>query len=226
MGKLGVYKLIALLALSLILTNNSAFANMPFEPQGSSSGRVNAADDSDHYLMRWDVNSQANFENQSSVELVVGISSKTNSFAGVSRIVKEKGGEIVDTVSIGKSSAIVVNITSKSASSLAGELRASGFSNYVEPNILFTVDSVPNDAYWSSQWGPKKIQADYAWDKTAGNQSILVAIIDTGIDYNHPDLKSNYVSLGYDWVNRDSDPRDDNGHGTHCAGIVAAVTNN
>jgi len=226
MGKLGVYKLIALLALSLILTNNSAFANMPFEPQGSSSGRVNAADDSDHYLMRWDVNSQANFENQSSVELVVGISSKTNSFAGVSRIVKEKGGEIVDTVSIGKSSAIVVNITSKSASSLAGELRASGFSNYVEPNILFTVDSVPNDAYWSSQWGPKKIQADYAWDKTAGNQSILVAIIDTGIDYNHPDLKSNYVSLGYDWGNRDSDPRDDNGHGTHCAGIVAAVTNN
>jgi len=58
-----------------------------------------------------------------------------------------------------------------------------------------------------------------------GNKSI-VAIIDTGIDYQHPDLIDNYVPLGYDWVNDDNDPMDDNGHGTHCAGIVAAVINN
>jgi len=59
-----------------------------------------------------------------------------------------------------------------------------------------------------------------------GNSSVLVAIIDTGVNWNHPDLVANYVSLGYDWVNKDSDPMDDNGHGTHVAGIIAAVLNN
>ena len=227
MGKLGVYKLIAILAFALILTSNFALASLPFELQDSLPDGVNVADDqSDYCSMSWDVNSQANFENQSSVELVVGVSSKTNSFAGLSRIVREKGGEITDNISVGNSNALVVNIPAKSASSLAGELRASGFSEYVEPNIIFEVASVPNDTYWSSQWGPQKIQANYAWDITAGDQSVLVAVIDTGIDYNHPDLKTNYVALGYDWVNNDAFPRDDHGHGTHCAGIIAATTNN
>ncbi len=51
-------------------------------------------------------------------------------------------------------------------------------------------------------------------------------MIDTGIDYNHSDLAANYVASGYDWVNDEADPLDDNGHGTHCAGIIAAVLNN
>ena len=90
-----------------------------------------------------------------------------------------------------------------------------------------SVDSTPNDANWTVQWGPKKIKGDYAWNTTAGNRtSILVAVIDSGIDYNHPDLAANYVPLGYDFVNNDSDPKDDNGHGTHCAGVIAAQVNN
>lgn len=59
-----------------------------------------------------------------------------------------------------------------------------------------------------------------------GSSDVLVAIIDTRIDYNHVDLAANYVPLGFDWVNYDSNPMDDNGHGTHCAGIVAAKLNN
>lgn len=225
MGKLGVYKLVAILAFALILTSNFAVACISLELQ-ENVDQTGASSDQNLYSMSWDVNSQANFENQSSVELVVGVSSKTNSFAGLSRIVRDKGGEIADTILMGTSSALVVNVPAKAVSSLAGELRASGFSKYIEPNIVFTVDSSPNDAYWSSQWGPKKIQADYAWDTTFGNHSVLVAVIDTGIDYNHPDLQGNYVSLGYDWINNDADPRDDYGHGTHCAGIIAATTNN
>ena len=54
----------------------------------------------------------------------------------------------------------------------------------------------------------------------------MVAVIDTGIDYNHTDLAANYVSGGYDFVNNDNDPKDDFGHGTHCAGIIAAALNN
>jgi len=92
--------------------------------------------------------------------------------------------------------------------------------------MKFQAQFVPNDPYWNLQWGPQIIEADYAWNTTTGDSSILVAVIDTGIDYDHPDLEGNYVALGYDWVNDDAYPLDDNGHGTHCAGIIAAVLNN
>lgn len=76
----------------------------------------------------------------------------------------------------------------------------------------------------SYDWGVDRIDADvvHGYNKGAG---VNVAILDTGIDYNHPDLAANYAG-GYDWVNNDSDPMDDNGHGTHCAGIVGAVMGN
>ncbi|NIR12631.1 MAG: S8 family serine peptidase, partial [Desulfobacterales bacterium] len=67
------------------------------------------------------------------------------------------------------------------------------------------------------------IQADDAWDIHKGSTSITVAIVDTGVEYTHDDLTDHYASGGYDWVNADEDPMDDHGHGTHCAGIAAAV---
>jgi len=72
------------------------------------------------------------------------------------------------------------------------------------------------------------INADDVWDlygecgESITGHGVTVAIIDTGIDYNHPDLKDNFVD-GYDFVNNDNDPMDDNGHGTHCAGIIAGT---
>ena len=68
------------------------------------------------------------------------------------------------------------------------------------------------------------IKADYAWYKH--RRHVLVAVVDTGIDYTHPDLMANYVPIGYDWVNNHTAPLDDHGHGTHCAGIIAATLNN
>ena len=65
--------------------------------------------------------------------------------------------------------------------------------------------------------------ADLIWPDVKGNP--IVAVLDTGVDYTHPDLAGKVVK-GFDWVNGDSDPMDDNGHGTHVAGIVAAKTNN
>ncbi|MCW3995393.1 MAG: S8 family serine peptidase [Candidatus Bathyarchaeota archaeon] len=161
------------------------------------------------------------------VELVIGVNNrKANSFLGLSGIIDKHSGKITDVISMGQNQAVVLNVPAKAASALALEVGASGFSRYVEPDIKYKVDVVPNDSYWSLQWGPKKIQADAAWDTTTGNLSILVAVVDTGIDYNHPDIVANYVPLGYDWVNNDAYPLDDNGHGTHCAGIIAATLNN
>ncbi|UCC69260.1 MAG: S8 family serine peptidase, partial [Armatimonadota bacterium] len=76
-------------------------------------------------------------------------------------------------------------------------------------------------------WGIERIGAPQVWLGTAGappnvGTGIAVGIIDTGIDYTHPDLADNYV-LGYDFVNNDWDPLDDNGHGTHVAGTIAAL---
>lgn len=77
------------------------------------------------------------------------------------------------------------------------------------------------------------INATEAWTITKGQRKVIVAVIDTGVDYNHPDLtasilrrkKDNSV-IGYDFVNNDADPIDDNGHGTHVAGIIGATMDN
>ena len=69
------------------------------------------------------------------------------------------------------------------------------------------------------------MQSALGWNTLTGASNITIAIVDTGVDYNHEDL-SGKVILGYDFVNNDSDPMDDHSHGTHCAGIAAAISNN
>jgi len=78
------------------------------------------------------------------------------------------------------------------------------------------------DGELDNSWGVKRIGAGIVHDSGNKGVGVKVAIIDSGIDYNHPDLNSNYQG-GYDFVNDDSDPMDDNGHGTHVAGTVAAL---
>jgi len=91
----------------------------------------------------------------------------------------------------------------------------------------------PNDPLWASdpstghgQWNMRVIRANDAWNITAGSHDVVVAVIDSGVFWRNPDLEANYVPTGYDWVNNDSDPNDDYGHGSWTAGIIAARTNN
>lgn len=108
----------------------------------------------------------------------------------------------------------VIEIPTKAIDSLKKNSRV----KYVEPDIKVHSfqEIIP--------WGVDRIDADAVW--TFGNKGIgvNVCVIDTGIDYTHPDLDDNYKG-GYDFVNDDGDPLDDNGHGTHCAGIIAAENN-
>jgi len=169
----------------------------------------------------------ANADN-TSIQIVVGLSNaKPNSYGQLRRLVIESQGTFVDEVSMkGQAVAVVADLPIASAFTLAEKVRNSGLSRYIEPNLKFQAYLVPNDPYFKQQWGLVKIKADYAWNTTKGNPSVLVAVVDTGIDSQHSDLVANYVALGYDWVNKDADPTDDNGHGTHCAGIIAATLNN
>jgi len=82
-----------------------------------------------------------------------------------------------------------------------------------------------NDPYFSKQWGLTKIQAEQAWP-TATGAGVTVAVVDTGVDLGHPDLAAHIVSSGRDFVDNDNSAQDENGHGTHVAGIAAAVTGN
>ncbi|HEY3314982.1 MAG TPA: S8 family serine peptidase [Bacillota bacterium] len=115
---------------------------------------------------------------------------------------------------------------------------------FAEPNYLVHALYTPNDPYlvgtyesshdgaMAQYWLPK-IAALEAWDgvKSLTNGPIL-AIVDTGIDYNHPDLASKMVRdasgkvIGHNFIDGTDDALDDNGHGTHCAGIAAAATDN
>lgn len=91
-----------------------------------------------------------------------------------------------------------------------------------------TAGAAPSDPYFSEQWGLLKINAEEAWTVATG-EGALIAIVDTGVDLGHPDLDANIVSFAdADFVepNRGDGPQDENGHGTHVAGIVAAETAN
>jgi parallel beta-helix repeat protein len=123
---------------------------------------------------------------------------------------------------------------------------------YAELNYIVTIDSTPNDPYFPLQWSlhntgqmypesgkyndpPGTVDADIdapeAWDIQTGSGDIIVAVADTGVDYNHRDIDDNMWTdsngyYGYDFANNDNYPMDDLGHGTHCAGTIAAEGNN
>ncbi|TYR81327.1 peptidase S8 [Priestia megaterium] len=96
---------------------------------------------------------------------------------------------------------------------------------YAEPNYLFKASYLPNDSFYPYQYGPQNIQAPSAWDVTRSSSDIKIAILDTGVQLDHPDLAAKLLP-GVNFADGNFVPNDRNGHGTHVAGIAAAVTNN
>jgi subtilisin family serine protease len=114
---------------------------------------------------------------------------------------------------------------------------------YAEPNYIVNTFATPNDTCYPELWGMNNIgqtggtadadiDAPEAWNLTTGTTNVVVAVIDTGVDYTHPDLAANMFqdpvdgSYGINVVSGTTDPMDDNGHGTHVSGIIGAVGNN
>lgn len=101
------------------------------------------------------------------------------------------------------------------------------YAQYDEINELY---QTPNDPLLSQLWGLLKIDCETAWDHSQGEE-IVVAVIDTGVDYEHPDIegrlwKDSAGNIGKDFSDGDDDPLDFHGHGTHCAGTIAATIDN
>ena len=130
---------------------------------------------------------------------------------------------------------------------------------YAEPNYIRKATTIPNDTIFGQQWALNNtgafaggtpdadIDAPEAWDVSTGNRGVIIAVIDTGVDYNHIDLVQNiwknpdenctngidddgngYIDdcVGWDFVNNNNQPLDDDPHGTHVAGIIGALGNN
>lgn len=186
---------------------------------------------------------------------------------------KSLGVEVTlkETINLGTSQVVRLRLDGKDTfESQLSELQKSNLFEYVEPNFIYTLVNLPDDPRAGLLWGLEnrgnneplqdggtnqtqgKVGADInalkAWPLTTGSRDIKIAVIDTGVDYNHPDLRENmwvneaekngqpgvdddgngYVDdiHGYDFSSNDGDPLDDHSHGTHCAGTIGAVHNN
>ncbi len=104
------------------------------------------------------------------------------------------------------------------------QLRMSGQFAYVEPDLVREARYLPNDPFLADQWHFAAVNAEAAWDLSTGAGAV-VAVIDTGVSHGPVD-GINALVAGYDFVNNDADPADDNGHGSHVSGTIAQATNN
>ncbi|MEW5800712.1 MAG: S8 family peptidase [bacterium] len=124
-------------------------------------------------------------------------------------------------------------VTATVAGDLVQALRQEPGVAFAEANFIRrTEEFIPNDPLYGLQWHLHANGLPLAWDLSTG-QNVIVAVLDTGIAYENyskfaqaPDLANTYFIPGWDFVNNDSHPNDDNRHGTHIAGIIAQSTNN
>src|SRR3989442_2419098 len=173
----------------------------------------------------------------------------------------EAGEEIDESGWVGGTGLLPFHSSRKNVAPLASELSARSDVEYAEPNYIVHTTAIPNDRRFGELWGLQNtgqiiqgfpgipgadISATAAWDISTGSRANVAAVIDTGIDYRHPDLAANVWSApvaftvtiggqsitcpagshGFNAITNVCDPLDDNNHGSHVSGTIGAVGNN
>jgi subtilisin family serine protease len=162
---------------------------------------------------------------------------------------RERSTDVGGTLDLGRTYRIRLDLgTGQSVDEALAAYRSRADVEYAERNPIISICAMPSDPLSGEQWALPMIRAPDAWDTCRGDREIIVAVIDTGVDYTHRDLQGNlwvneaegngvagvdddgngYIDdiRGYNFAADDADPADDHGHGTHCAGTIAAVGNN
>ncbi len=114
---------------------------------------------------------------------------------------------------------------SKSTDELLHYFRQNENVEYAEPHYIYLPNEVNDTFYQSYQWNLPAVGTEEGWNITKGSKKVKIAVVDTGVDLDHPDLSGRLVN-GYNVLDPKSPPEDDNGHGTHVAGIISADSNN
>lgn len=180
---------------------------------------------------------------------------KTNvALAQIARLEQEANADVDDEVSRDQSGSIRrIHSRSKTTGALLSQLRLDANVLYAEPNYILHTYVIPNDPRFGELWGLRNtgqpilgaagtpgadIKAEPAWNVTTGTRTVVVGVVDTGIDYTHSDLAANVWSNpggiggcpvgthGYNAITKTCDPADDHFHGTHVSGTIGALGNN
>lgn len=164
-------------------------------------------------------------------KMIVTFSDDLETEESIYEIIKEYDFEVEEVLGFcdwkGGKTALITIPENLSVPDAISEIETCPAVRYATPDGVFTLDSTPNDTYYSYQWHIGRIDLDDAWDIATCDNEVTVAVLDTGIDLTHPDLAANILS-GYAWNVVTNSPLtgDLEEHGTHVAGIVSAVTNN
>ncbi len=175
--------------------------------------------------------------------------------ADLSAMEEAVNGQAHAIAALGSGKILRMRSRTKGAEALQEALAHNPNVEYVEPNYIFRAAAEPNDPSYTNLWGLDNtgqiissvtgipgadIDAEAAWNVTTGSNAIVVGVVDTGVDYNHPDLAANMWSNpggkgnavcaagthGFNAIANTCDPMDDHGHGTHVSGTIGAVGNN
>ena len=207
-------------------------------------------------------------------EVLVKFRSNVN-LSEIEKIAAKNNDRVEDEIESVKNLISIDDLDNEDAAKVAAQYnKMKDLVEYAEPNLNIALDpteqagavnavnrlsedsNLPNDPMFKEQWalsntgqnGGKEnadMSALKAWEKSKGSSKVVIAVLDTGVDYTHPDLVTNmwfrpdnipqYTddelgtfndARGFDAADNQSDPMDDNGHGTHCAGIIGAEGNN
>jgi subtilisin family serine protease len=159
------------------------------------------------------------------VSLVVGLKPGTDGGAPAQRLDARPSVEVVDTEPVTGIAAVTIDVPAEDRAEAAAALRTDPAVAYVEVDQVRRVaDVTVNDEFRGDQWGFDRTGVPAAWARTTGSSAVTVAVVDTGVSATS-DLAGALVA-GYDFVNRDANPADDEGHGTLTASVIAAGADN